>query len=95
MIQIERLTDLIHFIDLSPNDTCEIEITFEHGIYSKKTISYDKDEKLFTILNHVDGEESEVKLEDIFDKTQTNVGIAIVEGALYIDEYQYEEPIHE
>ena len=47
------------------------------GVYSKKTISYNKDLKKFKIINHIDDTEQYLSDKELLDHKITNIGKAM------------------
>lgn len=52
---------------------------------SSKWIEWDNDENRFFVLNYIDGIEQELTEEQLMDHGYTNIGQAIMNGALYLD----------
>ncbi len=66
----------------NPQSPLECYISLNHGIRSSKSIAYDEQTKMFSIMNEVDGSEDILSADMLFDEGVTNVGQAMNEGAL-------------
>lgn len=64
---------------------CECFISLKGCLKSTKHIRYFQDNKQFEIINYIDGSEQTLDEKNIFDKNYTNIGYAIISGALHLD----------
>ena len=64
----------------------EFFILLNHNLRSGKRIEWDKNEKKFFILNHIDDTEQELSEDQIMDKEHTNIGDAMLKGAFFKDD---------
>ena len=65
---------------------CDCFILLNCILRSSKHIWYDKDAKLFEIINLIDCSEQVLSETEIMDKNFTNIGNAMTNGALYKDD---------
>ena len=64
-------------------DGVDCFILLNAGIRSSKHILYDDDDKIFYILNEIDDSEQELTEQQLMDLEYTNIGVAILKGALF------------
>jgi hypothetical protein len=64
---------------------CDCFISLMGCLRSSKQIWYDKNAKQFKIFNLIDDSEQVLSETEIMDKDLTNIGHAIINGALYKD----------
>jgi len=65
---------------------CDCFILLNGILRSSKHIWYDKAPKQFEIINLIDGSEQVLSETEIMDKNFTNIGHAMINGALYKDD---------
>lgn len=78
--QIKSLDELKQICD---GETHDFFIQLKYGLRSSKNISYNKEQDKFFIFNEIDGTEDVLDSKQIMDEDYTNVGKAIINGALY------------
>ncbi|MFC1895647.1 hypothetical protein ACFL0Q_03150 [Thermodesulfobacteriota bacterium] len=61
-------------------------ILLNYNLKSSKWIVWDDIEKLFHIHNFIDETEQELTDKQLMDKTWTNIGDAMIKGALFKDD---------
>ncbi len=70
---------------LSEGDTKEFVITLNGGLSSRKLLSWDGT-SVFYVYNLADDTEQELTEAQLMDRSYTNVGYAMENGALLLDE---------
>lgn len=63
----------------------EFFILLNYGLRSSKHIDYDEDTDKFWVLNMIDDSEQTLTPEQIMDKSITNIGYAMDNGAFFQD----------
>ncbi len=59
----------------------DFALLLQHGLFSRKTIDYDRSAKVFSIWNHIDDTEQELTEDELDDRSKTNIGWGIRKGA--------------
>ena len=63
----------------------EFFIILRFNLRSTKYIEWDRQEKVFYVINFIDGTEQTLNKRQLFDQEYTNIGHAIKNGRLYKD----------
>ena len=72
-------------MDLSKRKQVRCFIQLYYGARSTKRIRYNPDKGLFRIINEIDGSRQELTATELMNNRLTNIGQAIIAGALYQD----------
>ena len=64
----------------------EFFILLTGNLRSSKRIAWEEEEKRFFITNYIDTFEQELTEEQLMDRRYTNIGFAMVKGALFKDD---------
>ena len=59
----------------------DFALLLQHGLFSRKTIAYDRAAKVFSIWNHIDDTEQALTEAELDDRNRTNIGWGIRKGA--------------
>ena len=83
--KIKNLTELNRLAKRKKGLSCFIALN--DGLRSSKFITYDagKRYKTYWVFNLIDDTEQNLTVEEIFDASITNIGVALEKGALYED----------
>lgn len=64
----------------------EFFILLTGNLRSSKRITWEEEEKRFFITNYIDTSEQEITEEQLMDRRYTNIGFAMIMGALFKDD---------
>lgn len=85
MIKIPTKIESIEQLKEKAVNGCDCFILLNGNLRSSKHIWYDKDNQSFAIFNMIDDTEQILTEIEIMDKDFTNIGHAMIKGALYAD----------
>ena len=77
-----RIESIEHLKEISTNG-CDCFILLQGYLRSSKHIWYDKESNQFEIINMIDDSEQTLTEQELMDKEFTNIGYAMVNGALF------------
>jgi hypothetical protein len=77
---MKQVKSMAHLKELTADDPVEFHLVLNGGLYSRKTISFGGG--TFLVWNHIDDTERELTEAQLIDRSYSNVGYAIEQGAL-------------
>ena len=86
MEQVKNLKELIGRIQTNLDESgepVEVVILLNNGVISRKTITFGDEDDTFDVFNFVDSTMQTLTIDELFDRSKTNIGRALEVGALY------------
>ena len=80
-----RRIDSIEQLKALSKEGLDCFILLRGGLRSSKYIRYDPQDGRFYVLNLIDGSEQKLTESQLMDSAWTNIGQAIIQGALFAD----------
>ena len=84
-LKLIKVKDLAHLKKLTDGQLSEFRMQLNGGVFSRKWISYDRENKNFHIENCIDGSRQVLTETRLMDSRITLIGEAITKGALWLE----------